>query len=350
MKIVLMLSLISSLTYAKTVGRVLDISGAAFIYDKSNKVSELTYSQKIPASSKIMLEDNATAVVVTEDGTKYYLTSGSFVKFYEDGIELNSGKVWVDVGVNSKHRVTQTPNLKSNHKKGQYVYSFNPATERSDVLSIYGECEVSSLLDKNKKTKVLAGQFSTLNINKNNGYPREATRVGMNSYEGIKLSFSSFKDLQNLKINKEMATPKLEHKSNRAIASVSKSSRKGSVSFVKYDYKERNRDIASVSTSKKVSTNKAKESKSAKVRFFSLDRKVKIKNKITNRIWKTKPESNHVVSQVKRIPSSVARGSTVNLFEKSLRKNIKNTPKHSSEVNQLIDELKSYQEDFTKEY
>ena len=41
---------------------------------------------------------------------------------------------------------------------------------------------------------------------------------------------------------------------------------------------------------------------------------------------------------------------TVSLFEKSLRQNIQNKPKHKSEVNELIDDLKSYKEDFVKEY
>lgn len=345
MKVILIMSLMSSFAFAKTVGRVLELNGSAFIYDKSNKVSELSYAQKIPASSKVMLEDNANAIVVTEDGTKYFITAGSFVKFYEDGIELNNGKIWVHVGSNSKHKLIQTPNLKSNHEKGQYVYSFNPSTERSDVLNVYGECEVSSLLDKNKKIKVFAGQFSTLDIKKNDGYPREATRVGMKSYESIKMSFSSFKELQNLKMDKTLESH--EKESSRAIASVKKESlKKGTVSFVKYDYKAGSRKIASVA--KKVKTKKSH--KTAKVRFFSLSSPSKIKK------YRSVPSSSYKSTKkiAKRLPSSIGgnsyNSSTVNLFEQSLRKNIKEIPKHSSEVNQLIDELKSYKEDFTKEY
>jgi hypothetical protein len=315
------------------------MDGTGFIYNKSSEILSLSYAQKISTGTKVMLEDNANAVIVTEDGTKYFLTSGSVVSFYEDGIEIKNGKVWIKSTENSSHTVVHTPNLKSVHKNGEYVYSFNSQNGKSEVLNIMGQCNISSALDENKKIKILAGQFSYILNGKNDGYPREATRVGLTSYEAIKLSFSNFKEIQSLKLNNL-----LFEKKQRSIASVSNTKKKGAITFVKYNYKKADRKIASVITKNKVSP---KAIKTASVRIFG-----SIKNKLVTR--KTNV-SKKVESISQRLPASIVEEkkenyNTVSIFEKSLRRNIKAEPKHSSEVNQLIDELKSFKDDFAKEY
>lgn len=339
MKIIIILALISSLSFSKTIGRVLQVDGSAFIYKSKSEIKSLAYAQKISSGTKVMLEDNANAIVVTEDGTKYFLTPGSVVSFYEDGIEIKNGKVWIKSTLESNHTVVHTPNVKSIHKGGEYVYSFNSQSGKSEVLSIIGQCNVASSIDENKKITVLAGQFSYVISGKNDGYPREATRVGLTSYEAIKLSFSNFKDIQSLKLNNL-----LFEKQNRAIASVKESKKKGNISFVKYNYKFNNRKIASVATKSKAQNI---VTKTAKVRVFGLSSQ--------NRVSQMNKAPRKVESVSQRLPASIVEDkvqdmNTVSIFEKSLRRQIVAKPKHSSEVNQLIDELKSYKDDFAKEY
>lgn len=338
MKFILILTLITSFSFAKTIGRVLQVDGAGFVYSKSSKILSLSYAQKITTGTKVMLEDNANAIIVTEDGTKYFLTPGSVVSFYEDGIEIKNGKVWVKSTLDSSHTVVHTPNLKSIHKNGEYVYSFNSQNGKSEVLNVMGQCDVASSLDENKRIKILAGQFSYILNGKNDGYPREATRVGLTSYEAIKLSFSNFKEIQSLKLNNL-----LFEKKARSIASVKENNKKGKITFVKYNYKTANRKIASVAPKKSIHHT----GKTASVRVFGSSKVKRISKKLT--VVK-KVES---ISQ--RLPASIVEDTkqdfnTVSIFEKSLRRNIKAKPKHSSEVNQLIDELKSYKDDFVKEY
>jgi hypothetical protein len=56
----------------------------------------------------------------------------------------------------------------------------------------------------------------------------------------------------------------------------------------------------------------------------------------------------------KRTPASVVEPvkavETQTIFEQSLKQEEVKQPRHESEVNKLIDDLKSYQSDFTKEY
>ena len=105
MKLFLVFTLLSSFAFAKTVARVSSIDGAAFYYGATGQVQSLGYADKIAVGSKVMLEDSARVTLKTEDGSVYYLTPGTFAKFYEDGIELKNGKVWVKVAPGSKHSI-----------------------------------------------------------------------------------------------------------------------------------------------------------------------------------------------------------------------------------------------------
>ena len=196
----------------------------------------------------------------------------------------------------------------------------------------------------------MAGEFTFVALDENDGLPRIATRVGAKSYESIKLTFSGFSELKKLNfknISGEMSPVK------RSIASVSSLKKKGSLKFVKYSYKKKaKRKIASV---KQVSKKKAAKvkTKTANIRVFKSKPVVMVAPKLVKKIRaKTIPSLNIAPT---RMPASVDNKkvqdiNTVSLFEKSLRKNIQSKPKHKSEVNELIDDLKSYKEDFVKEY
>jgi len=350
MKLFLVFTLLSSFAFAKTVARVSNIEGAAFYYGATGQVQSLGYSDKIAVGSKVMLEDSARVTLKTEDGSVYYLTSGTFAKFYEDGIELKNGKVWVKSVAGSKHSIVQTANSKGIHSKGQYVYSFDNVSGKSEVLNIFGSVEFSNLTQEDLKTKVLAGEFTFVALDENDGLPRSATRVGVKSYESIKVAFSGFSDLKKLNfenISGEMSATK------RSIASVSSLKKKGSLKFVKYNYKNKaKRKIASVKQVSKKKVSKVK-TKTASIRVFKSKPVVMVAPKVVRRVQtKTIPSLDIAPT---RMPASVDNKkvqeiNTVSLFEKSLRQNIQNKPKHKSEVNELIDDLKSYKEDFVKEY
>lgn len=366
MKFLLLALLGFNLSFAKTAARVFLVKGAAFHYGKQGEILPLKYSDKVAVGEKIMVDDHSSLELKTDDGAHYYVLGGSHIKLYTDGLELKNGKVWVKTSSDSKHKILQTANLKSIHSSGQFVYSFNNQTSKSQVVTIFGKATVSNLIEENFKTTVHSGEFSYVQNGKNDGFPRNSTRVGVNSYAVLKATFSNFKEIQNLNIEK------VKSKKMRKIASVKSEKR---IAFVNYGYeKEAKRNIASVQKHSKKRVKK--EVPSAKVRIFGFKKAEKkeipkvsyrvipdlfkiesIKKPAMVKMPVKKENKARVPASVKekRQPSSVKvkktkQVNTVTVFEESLRKNIKIVPKHTKEVNQLIDELKSYEDDFVKEY
>ncbi|MCO4753825.1 MAG: hypothetical protein KC478_05060, partial [Bacteriovoracaceae bacterium] len=111
---------------------------------------------------------------------------------------------------------------------------------------------------------------------------------------------------------------------------------------------------------------KVKRKPKAKVNYYGFDfdkqapvtvTKAKVKKVPAKKIVKVVTIQAPTVEKKKtanRVPASIAPAAIVDdinsAFEKSLDQKVQNNKRHSSEVNQLIDELKSFKKDYSKHY
>lgn len=355
----------SSISLAKTVARVLYVKGNAFHFT-NGKTKTLKYSDKIADLEDIMVEDDSALSLVNSTGHIFHINGGSLVKFFNGNLELKNGNIWVDsqnasytVGLNTSNSIVRL-------KNGQYIYSFNNDTGKTQFLTLMGDAEISNALDPSLKLKVGAGFFSLVDKNYNNGLPRRATRIGKTSYQNMKGLFSDFDSIRKQKI--QIFEPELTKSVSRNIASVDKAhskSKKGKIiSITTYGA---SRVPASSGSSpmnyyKELKQNEKnlrkplRTGKIAKINYHGFVEKQETK-KSTGSIVKIKSMTSkkRVKKDTKRLPASIEKNHLINElkksdFLKSLEQSEKVDKRHPDEVNNLIDELKTYKQDFKKNY
>lgn len=343
--------------HAKTIARVLDIQGNAFLFSSEEKAKELSYGEKITDLSEVMVEDGSTLSLVNTQGHVIHVNGGSLVKFYNGITELKNGYVWVNVKNSTSRGQLNTTNSIANYSSGQFIYSFDNQTGKTQLLVLTGDVSLSNALEPSLKVDVAAGNFTLVEQKYNNGLPRSPTKIGLSSYKSLKNVFANFKNLDESYIDEMIGEKKTK---SRAIASVDDqfsskkikkvSNKRGKLIVIK-TYGTNSRLPASASPMEYYSDIKkaqlkakqpVKTGKSASVRYYGFE--PKISSKINTK-------------ELKRVPASVGSKSRLinelsapSEFERSLMEKSSQNKRHSDEVNNLIDDLKSYSQDFKKNY
>jgi hypothetical protein len=200
---------------------------------------------------------------------------------------------------------------------------------------VNGDVEVSNVLDKNYKHTVPAGTFSMIDPEVENGTPRAPTKVGLDS---LNSALADFKALP------EQLKPTTESAPSRSIASVEQTNQptKGEIIFI---------SKGTVMNRLPASTNSAYSYFKKKVVKKKPQKEPAVEAPI--RFYGMKP-SLEPVSQV-RIPASVQpvlapaapKKFAIDLntdqeFSNSLSQQKANQPNQSKELENLIQDLKSY--------
>lgn len=323
----LLLSL-SFTVWAKPVAQVIEVSGTVFVVSPEGKTSALKINQHLDDKSEVMVEEGASITLNDYYDATYHLTGGSHLKFFNKSVQLKRGKTWIQ-SQNSRHPLAlTTANGHVDYWKGEFITTFDQATSRSQVLVVNGEVEVSNILDKNQKYTVLAGSFTMVDPEVENGIPRSPTKVGLAS---LNSALSEFKKLP--------AKMKTE---GRTIASVDEAKapvKKGEIIFMKA-----NRLPASVKTGAAHSYYKKMVGVKADLTPVPI--------KIYGLSWTTSVKA--PVKEAPRAPASVQVMNPVmpqkiaptmkndHEFTESLKSHSTQQPKYSKELESLIHDLKSY--------
>lgn len=346
-------------SHAKVVARVIEAKGNSFVF-MGKDVRTLNYGSSIEDLSEIMVEDSSALSIVNNAGQVFHIRGGSLVKVYEGLLELKNGNVWGTSEVDAPY-IISTPNSIAKYTDGEFIASFDNITGKSQLLVLIGKMKFSNALDPNLNTLVQAGQFSLVDQNYENGLPRNPTKVGLKSFKETKKLFSAFKVLDKTKIEKMLWGKKNSPK--RSIASVDERklsrAKPGRIITIKTYKKRASRGVASVSPMKyysdvnQVEQRKRipiKNAKTAPIRYFGVELK-----KVSS-IPSSKTVMEATLPSFKgRVPASVKKSSFINDlkgsdFESSLKKEMRENQRHTPAVNELIDELKSYDNDYQKEY
>lgn len=372
--------LFTSTSFAKTVARVIEVDGNAFMIDSKKSTKTLQYGSKISDLSEVMVEDDSILSLVNHDGHILHITGGSLIKFYNGISEIKSGQVWVISKGSTGRGVFHTSNSIVNYGEGQFIYSFDNVSGKTQVLALTGNLKISNALEPSLKITVPAGHFSLVDQKYENGLPRTATKVGLTSYKNFKNLFVGFDSLRNSKMDQLWSSPRKISK-GRGIASVNDQfsaekalSRGKIIKFTTYGKGARVPASAGASPLnyyKSIKKQQAKKFKKVKNNIeapvyyygFKKEYKVSIKPMVQRMIPLAKiisKKSHYKVPSTtyspKRMPASVGTAGIIkelkekSSFEKSLMQNTTSNKRHTGEVNSLIDELKSYKQEFKKNY
>lgn len=376
--------LLSSSAFARTVARVIDIKGNAFVFGEGRSSNSLRYGTKIPDLSEVMVEDGSALSLINNVGHVYHVSGGTLVKFYKGFAEVQNGQIWVVAKDSDYSGVLHTSNSIVKYKSGQFIYSFDNTSGKTQLLALSGDLEFSNTLEPDLTITVPAGHFSIVEQSFERGLPRTPTKVGLKSYKQFKSLFANFDSLQDSSTIEDSLWAKPVSKPKRSIASVSdqfsmKADRPKGKLIKITTYKSTGREPASISPMKYYREIKQKQShlrkpastgQSAQIKYFGF----KFKNNPVKKTLPAAPVKKQVKKQdpvtiktnivnplreVNRAPASIGAQSLVQElkgssatsdFEKSLMQSEVQNKRHAEEVNTLIDELKSYKQDYKKNY
>ena len=377
MKLVFLISLFSiTLASAKTVARIADFGGKSFLFYENGASKEIQYADKIPDQSQLMVDDQAYVTLVDDHGNIHYLAGGSFVKIYNNMLEVQNGYVWTKAH-SERPSLINTINSVTKFEKGEYITTVNSLEKKSQLLVLFGQATFASSTEPNLSIPVRSGEFTFIDQDYENGLPRRPTRVGIASYQQVKSVFANISSLKTDKFEEQFLQGKPKAGIKRQIASVesahktkdiphaSSSHKRGSVMYIKTYGGEQKREPQSVKKPvgsydyyKSVKKSVKKVNK-APVKYYGFDFKKAPKTSAKSSVISVPVRPS--VQKTDRQPASVRPTSNVapkqtiindinSVFEKSYKSNLRQNLKHSDEVNELIDELKTFRKDFKKSY
>jgi hypothetical protein len=217
---------LSCSVWSKPIAQVVKIEGQVFVVTNEGKTSALKTDQHIDEKSEVLVEEGASITINDYYDASYHLIGGSHLKLFNKSLQLKKGKAWIQSRTTKHPLVLTTANGHISYTKSEFIVTFDQATARSQVLVVNGEVEASNILNESVKHMVPAGSFSMIDPEVDGGTPRAPTKVGPQSLDSALAEFKVITDKEKL-----TAVPK------REIASVENAStpvvKKGEIIFMK---------------------------------------------------------------------------------------------------------------------
>ncbi len=361
---------------ASPKARVEFVSGRAFLISHgSTKV--LKKGDHIYDLSDVVTEEGSLITFVNYFDQQFHLSGSAHVKIMNQIVELKRGYMWMESLSESEVQSSiQTPNAIVQFDRGQAIVSYDQYSGKTQVLSIKGAFTFSNIFQEHLKVRVPSGEFSFVSKDYEEGAPRQPTPVGQSAFRKLTGLFSNKPKTiarrgmfsHDVKVQANVAKTRVATKKTRTIASVAPRGtapsraqgkvvyrRKPKTDFVAKEnkiMKYYGRKIASLAAPKpKAKFRPTYEKKSVvRVKIFGAGQKKRVPASIAPvlKIQKKMKKSS-------RRPASVnALGSQVEIkksaFESSLILEYKKQMRHKKEVNSLINELKSYDQDYKQAY
>lgn len=374
---------------AKPVAMVERVSGHAFVL-VSGVTKELKVADIIEDMNEVFVEDGGLITLRTSDEQFWHLPSLSHINFLNKIVELKKGQIWFQNKAGKFAHEIQTANAIVAYWGGEGIVSYDAINGKTQFLSIVGSMEFSNILDKEQTVVVDPGKFSFVDEQLDQGKPRQAVSIGKKSYdqfvslfpgvipltpinaitsEGKTAAVTMVADEDDI-INQAMSKNQKTTAVKREIASIPSVSRR--------QVAEEKRDIVIRRLPAQVEVrdfnlDKYLEQKVEKIKLDKKNRKfvpaynkksnvvMKIfgmgkANKNTN-INKSQMASSAVPIEMKTLEVKRAPASTLTpeikqttQFDSELVNEYKKQMRHSTETNNLINELKSFQQDYEKTY
>lgn len=342
-------ALLTQVAWAKPVAQVVEVSGQVFAVTPAGKTVILKVNDHIEEKSEIMTEEGSAITLNDYYDATYHLIGGSHLKFFNKSAQLKRGKTWVQAQSGKHQLAFVTANGQLSFSKSEFIVTFEQARSRSQVLVVNGDVEVSNILEKEVKQTVTAGSFTLIDPEVENGMPRFPTKIGLQSLNAALGEFKKLpKNMTASAASRSIASvPTTTTESSAAEVAVENAPKKGEIIFITstrapasvkgdaYKYFKK-----SIGSAKKKSVVSAPE-ETIPVRYFGFElQSVEV-------VAPQKFVPRQPASVIKNTPVPVPFSSGMNHsvdqeFADSLKKQVIEQPKHSKELESLIQDLKSY--------
>ncbi len=312
---------------AGSVGRIATIKGHVFTISQG-ETKVLKAGDELNSGTDLITEEGSQVTFNDFADHTYNLSGSGHMTLKNKEFELKRGYLWVQSFNAYTTAEVKTANAVTSFKRSEFILSFDNNSGRSQILAVNGPIDFLNFHERNLMRTLETGHFSFVDKDYEQGMPRKGTLIGYQSFMKIAALFDNVKPLDGsvIAVIKNQSPQK------------------------KLDVKEEGlaRELASIGSvkesKKKVWKKKAVETPEEKIQ------NAKIYGLQTEMLETMTP----VLQPVnKRIPASIATPEAAviqNQFEQSFKAEEIKQPRHESDVNRLIDDLKSYQSDFNKEY
>lgn len=385
-RIFLLALLLSFSSFAKTIGRVTEVKGSAFLMKKDGSTVSLKVGDEVNDFSEILTDDTSRLSYVDYFEHVVHLGGGSQVTIMNKLIELKNGKVWVQSSNDLNGFSIQTSNAVSSYADGEFIVTYDSVKLSTQLMVISGEVKFANILEDHLAYEVTSGNFTFIDQNYEKGFPRSPTLIGYDSYNslvsmfnGVKPTNGSLKSvLAKDKLNKEIGSSvkrniaSVKPEKDLSWNDVNTKGARGKTIILRNMKQLRLPASAEASSfnyyqkvSKKIAAEKAKrvfKGDTVKVRVFGpvdapqvssfKGEKVRVFSvkKITPDVKKTRLPSSIKKEEPIKIKKTKIKIRKDNEFQKSLMKEYVKQKRHDNEVNDLIDELKSFSNRYKKNY
>lgn len=324
--------LFSLSVFASPTAIVSSVSGNAF-YMLNGQTKYLHQGDKIENNAQVITEVGSEITLMDYYDHKFHIAGSGHVKLNANTLGLERGYVWIQSYNPRESFYVKTSNSKVSYNDGEAVVSFDPNNGKTQVMTIKGEFNLANAIETQLNVPVMEGQFSFVTNDYESGMPRQPVSIGENSYHKVASLFDDVTPMNNL--FPTAVTPKAP---SRGIASVTEEPT--GVKVISHPTTPVNMEVVKKSYDR--------ELKKVAVMKERIDEQKSFHRKSAVKLTIFKP----TVQEPSRLPASVPEVAPMESdpFEKTLQKAYDNQPRHSNEVNKLIEELKDYNQDYDLVY
>jgi len=323
-------ALAPGLCFAKLAGKVHELKGQAFLV-REGKTEALRKDMDLLEGSQIMVADDSHVTLGDFHDRYYHLMPGTLFTLREKASVLQRGGVWSQARVTRTAANLSTANMLVRSLRGEFVLTYDSASQHSQLSVVTGEVDVASPADPALRYGLAAGQFTVARPEVDDGYPRTPAKLG---YESLLKVVGQFPTVRSWDAGVARAQETQASSPARGIASVSEAAPQGQIIFMKTTLSAQDRVPASWSgeAQKYFQLKKAtrpSKAESAKVRVigFQADGATASRNPASPVVMPSKDKEHRSKSSD---------------FLESYQLHLQKQPVHSKEVQRLIDDLKSY--------
>ncbi|PIK16701.1 hypothetical protein [Halobacteriovorax sp. JY17] len=339
---------------------VTSVKGNAFLVSKGKTVT-LKPGDHIYDFQEIFTEVGGQLTTKNFKDQVFHFSGGSSAKVLKNFLELQNGYLWVQ-SHEKKSQIykIQTPNSIISFSEGEAIIDFDNNIVKTQLLVLNGQFSFSNLFENYLNLDVTSGKFSFISKDYENGAPRNPTPVGKNTFSKLQALFDrSSVEQREITPVADILTAQdtrmlvKETPKKRSIASIVELDSKSDAEIIYRKKHKRDESLDTVLTNyyeKKLSNMKATKTKKKFSPSYVKKSGVKVY------IFGQKSKKERSIASVKstRKPASIGMEPVVRIkkdaFESSLTREYKKQLRHDKEVNSLINELKSYDQDYKQSY
>ena len=166
---------------------VSSVKGQAF-YSANGKTLPLRAGTHISSGTEIFTELGGQVSLNDYYDHVYHLSGSGHISVYKNLVEIKEGYLWVQALAHDPmlgEFIISTANAQAAYTTGEAILSFDNYSGKTQILVVKGAFQFKNALQEFMNTAVSEGQFSFIQNEHNNGSPRRPTPIGYGSYKKV---------------------------------------------------------------------------------------------------------------------------------------------------------------------